>query len=254
MKNYYKILIITILLIPASIWADDFLDRLKQGNEAFKNKDYQTAVEHYQVAETEKPSLPELEYNLGGALFELGKYEEAVDRYTKATKTPLLDDEAAAQYNLGNTYFRMGDYQNAIQSYQKSLEINPDDMDAKYNLELARKMLKEQMKPENQQDQQNQDQQKQNQEQQKQDQQDQQNQDQNKDDQSQQNQQSQSDQQDKKDNKDDQKQNQGQQQEEKKMSKEDAERILNALKDDEKDIQKKVKRNVRGGSYTGKDW
>mgnify|MGYP001616573834 CR=1 FL=1 len=38
------------------------------------------------------------------------------------------------------------------------------------------------------------------------------------------------------------------------MSKEDAERILNALKDDEKDIQKKVQRQVKAGNYSGKDW
>jgi tetratricopeptide (TPR) repeat protein len=37
----------------------------------------------------------------------------------------------------------MQDYQKAIESYQKALEINPDDIDAKFNLELARRMLKE---------------------------------------------------------------------------------------------------------------
>ena len=37
------------------------------------------------------------------------------------------------------------------------------------------------------------------------------------------------------------------------MSKEDAERILNALKD-EQDIQKNIKRVKAGGNYSGKDW
>ena len=38
------------------------------------------------------------------------------------------------------------------------------------------------------------------------------------------------------------------------MSKEDAERILNALRDDEKDIQEKLRRHRVSGEYNGKDW
>ena len=38
------------------------------------------------------------------------------------------------------------------------------------------------------------------------------------------------------------------------MSEEDAERILNALRDDEKEIQKKLKRRQVAGDYVGKDW
>ena len=40
----------------------------------------------------------------------------------------------------------------------------------------------------------------------------------------------------------------------KEMSREDAERILNALRDDEQDLQKKIKRKAKGSDYIGKDW
>ena len=39
----------------------------------------------------------------------------------------------------------------------------------------------------------------------------------------------------------------------KEMTKEDAERILNALKDED-EIQKKIKRQGKASGYTGKDW
>jgi tetratricopeptide (TPR) repeat protein len=148
--------------------------------------------------------------------------------------------EASAHYNLANTYFRMQDYQKAITGYQEALSLNPDDMDAKFNLELSRKMLKEQIKPQQSGNQQQQQQQNQQNDQ------DQNDQNQNQD-QSQQQEQNQNDQ-------NEQQQSKSQKQDDKKMSKEDAERILNALKDDEKDIQKKIQREISASGYVGKDW
>ncbi len=264
----------------------DFRKLNKQGNQAYSKNDIEQALKYYQEAEIEKPQEPILEYNIGTALFGQAKYEDAVRRYAKALHTddPLLQGDA--YYNMGSSFFRNDRYAEAITAYQKSLELNPDDVEAKYNLELARKKLKEQTQQKNQQ-QQNQDQQQDKQDQQQN--QDQQNQDQ----QNQQNQQDQQkqDEQDKQDQQQgqqgEQKQDQQQQQEEKqgqqedqqqqqqggqgdqqqaqkdggqgedqKMSKEDAQRILRAIGNDEKDLQKKVNRTkVKFGTYKSKnDW
>ena len=125
-------------------------------------------------------------------------------------------------------------------AWLKRLVINPNDLDAKFNLELARKRLKEQIKPE----QQKQDQQ----QQQQQEQQQQQNPDEQSDDQKDQQQRDQQDQQDQQ-----QQEQQQQQQQQQEMTKEDAERILNALKD-EQELQKQAKKQKAGGTYSGKDW
>jgi len=226
---------LTLMLTAVNALGEDHIDLVKKGNEAFENGDYKKALEYYHRAETDLPESPELDYNVAGALHKDGGYEQAVDKYTKALNTTDINLEVSAHYNLGNTYFRMEDYQNAIKSYENALSINPNDMDAKYNLELARKMLKDQMQPQ-QQDQQEQQQQEQEQDQQEQDQQQQQQQDDQQQDQQQQEQQQQ------------------QQEQQKEISKEDAERILNALRDDEQDIQKKIKRQRKAGNYTGKDW
>ncbi len=231
---------LAFLFLAQTVLAVDYIDLVKRGNEALRVKDNKKALEFYRQAETEMPESPELNYNLGGALYEAGNYEEAVERLQRSMNTVDPKLEAAAQYNLGNTYFRMQDYQKAIASYQEALKLNPDDMDSKFNLELSRKMLKEQIKPEQQN---NQQQQQQNQ--QPDQKQDQQQQNQNQQDEQKENQQ---------DQKDQEKQQKSQQPDEKKMSKEDAERILNALKDDEKDIQKKVQRQAKAGNYSGKDW
>jgi Ca-activated chloride channel homolog len=232
-----------VCVIGVSAFAEDYIAKVQQGNEAFAKKEYSKAVDKYREADLDKPGSPEIEYNVAGGLHALGKYEEAVDTYERALKSPLLPVQAEAHYNLGSTHYRMGDYQKAIESFQEALKINPADMDAKYNLELARKMLKENMKPQDDKQDKNKDQQ-QKQDQQKQD-------EQKQDQQKQEEQDKQNDQQDQQDKN---KQEQKQQEKPKEISKEDAERILNSLKDDEQKVQKKVRRAVGNGNYSGKDW
>ncbi|MCK4606074.1 MAG: tetratricopeptide repeat protein [candidate division Zixibacteria bacterium] len=231
--------VLAVMFVAASGFAEDYVDQVKNGNDAFRNGDYKTALECYHSAEVDLPESPELEYNMAGALYREGAYEEAVDKYGRAMNTTDIDLESAAHYNLGNTQFRIGDYQKAIERYQKALEINPGDVDAKYNLELARRKLKDQMKSQEQEQQQQQQKQQQDQQQQ------QQEQEQEEQDQQQQQQDQQEEQQEPQ---------QPQPQDEKEMSQEDAERILNALRDDEQEIQEKIKRQRAVGDYTGKDW
>jgi Ca-activated chloride channel homolog len=231
-----------IMFLSSPLYADAFGTLVEKGNSAFKENDYKTALDFYHQAEVEKPETPELDFNIGTALHKEGNYEEAIEKFQKSMATDNVQHEAGALYNIGNTQFRMEDYQAAIQSYQKSLELAPDDIDTKYNLELARIRLKEQMQQQKQDPQQQQQQEQQQQQQPQDDQQEEQ-----------QDQQQQQDEKDKQDDKE-QKQEQPQQVNENDMSKEDAERILNALRDDEKDVQKDLKRFPAQGNYGGNDW
>ncbi|MCP4686298.1 MAG: tetratricopeptide repeat protein [bacterium] len=244
----YTVLLIVALLSATSVFADKATDAVSRGNEAFRNEEFKDALEQYQIAETEMPESPKLDYNIAGVHFSEGKYEDAVERYTRALNSTDMDIETSAYYNLGNTYYRMEDYQNAITSYQEALDNDPDFTEAKINLELARKMLKEQMKPQEQEEQEQQQQEQQEQEQEQEEKKEEEQQEQ------EEQQQQQNQQQDDQDKKDQEQQQQQSQPQEQKMSKEDAERILNALRDDERDIQKKIKRQVAVGDYTGKDW
>ncbi len=227
-----------LLLMAGTIAADDFSKYVGRGNAAYEEGEYSQALDWYHQAEVERPETPGLDFNIGTTLYKEGKYEEALEKLQSSLRTDNITHEALAHYNVGNGYFRTGDYQAAIQAYQKSLELNPDDLDAKYNLELARIRLKEQLQKQEQDPQQQQQDQ---QQQQQQEQPEQENQEQQQQPQDQ-------DQQDQK------QQPQPQEVDENEMSKEDAERILNALKDDEKDVQKKINRNLPRGNYQGNDW
>lgn len=248
-NNRFSLSALLLILAAPVANADEVTDLVNKGNKALLSKEYSTALDQYQIAEGILPGSPELDYNIASVLYEQGKYEESIDRFKKSLGSEESALQAAAHYNLGNSFYRSGDYVKAIESYQDALGLDPDDMDAKFNLELARKMLKENSKPEDSPDKDKNEQQQQEQDEQKQEE-NKEEQEQNKDEQDQKNQQEQ-DQQDKNDQE---KKDKQKQQDEKKMSKEDAERILNALRDDEQKQQEKIRRMRTSGDYTGEDW
>jgi len=134
----------------------------------------------------------------------------------------------------------------SILAYKKALELNPEDEDAKYNLEYVRAKLKDNSEKQPQENQQ-----------QEQRQQDQQNQDtEQNSEEEQQDEQEQKQSSEEQQNPDQQQEEQQQEQaaEPKEISKEDAERLLNALQNEEKDLLKEQKPKRRGRPFRGKDW
>jgi tetratricopeptide (TPR) repeat protein len=69
--------------------------------------------------------------NLGTALSDEGKIEEAIDHYDKAIA--LTPDDADFNNNRGNAYARLGKYQLAIADLNKAISLNPEYMKAYIN-------------------------------------------------------------------------------------------------------------------------
>lgn len=222
------ILINIVLLLAMHGFAQKERKYIRQGNKEFEKQDYENSEVLYRKAmdldekKTHKPL-----FNIGDALYKQEKYDDAVNEFNNLTDYELSKDEKAKIYhNLGNSYLKNKKYKESIEAYKNALRNNPNDMDTKYNLVYAKKKLDQQQQQQQNQDQ-NKDQNKDNKDQNK----DKQNQDQNKDKQD-----KKDDQQDKQDQNQDKQQQQKQQ-----ISKEDAERILQALANDEKKTQQKVK-------------
>jgi Ca-activated chloride channel family protein len=174
---FIPILLLAALALTACGQSAEKLNN--DGNEAFANQDYQGALMAYHQAQEEAPELAEPHYNEANTHYRLEDYEQAQQQIEQALVSGE-DQEALDQssyYNLGNVFFQAEQYEAAIESYKEALRLDPTDLQAKQNLELALKQLQQQQQEQQQQqDQQNQDQQ---QDQQSQDQQqDQQNQDQ----------------------------------------------------------------------------
>lgn len=260
LKRSYILLALMMAIIWANLsWADSFSSLNKKGNKAYKageelllkgekNKaleTYEKALKYYRDAEIEKPESPELSYNIANVMYQQEKYQDALEKYYKGLSVDDPKSQAATYYNMGNALYRSGKYEEAIQAYQKCLDTTPEDENAKYNIEFVRKKMKEMLDKEAQR-QQKQQQQQQKEETAKQSQEQKQNQEEGQKEE----QQAQSQEEQKK-----QEEQQQQMKPKEGMTKEDAERILNALKDDEKDVQKKQKRLTQTqGRRGGKDW
>ena len=254
------------LIVTMNAFAQQERKIIRSGNELFNKQDFEKAEVEYRKALDTKEDSYEAAFNLGDALYKQKKYEEALQQFDNLVEGETDKERLGELYhNIGNTLLAMNKPQESIEAYKQSLLNRPASQDTKYNLEFARQLLQQQQQQNQQQDnnqqdknkqQQNQDQQNQDQQNQKQ-QKDQQNQEQNKDQQNknqqnqEQNQQGQQDknkqqQQDKgqqEQNKEQQPQQQnGEQQQDGKISKEDAERLLGALENEEKKTQEKVQK------------
>jgi Ca-activated chloride channel homolog len=232
---------VAVLLVAAlPVHAQSVRSLVNGGNDLYNDQKYTDAEVNYRKALEKEKELVQGHFNLGNALAKEGKYDDAMKEFAIAgEKAASPETKGHAWYNIGNSLMGGQKYQDAVDAYIKSLQANPRDEEAKYNLSYALEKLKQQQ----QQQKQNKNQDKKNQ---KQDQKNQQNKDQQKQDQQKQDQQKQDQQQNPQ-------QNQAQQQQ-KQMSKADAERILDVLKNNEKEVQKKLRVRQAARPKTEKDW
>ena len=122
-----------------------------QGGDFYQKGDYENALKKYSEAMTEAPEKPQLYFNIGDVLYRQAKFPEAVKLYEKSAAPGDPGLQAKSWYNIGNAKYRSakkdGDpnaLKEAAACYEKSLESDPDDMDAKYNLEFVQRALKQQ--------------------------------------------------------------------------------------------------------------
>lgn len=280
MKRYiYIIFTIIALLVTLTASAQKMPERglVRKGNRLFAKERYAQSADAYQHALNHDSTSFEARYNLGNTMLRQAMADttayndpnssaaklsqgfisqaEGLLQAAAADSLRTADERADAFYNLGNTQFVQQKLQDALKSYRQSLVLRPDDMEAKYNYALTKKLLEQQ---------QNQNQNQQNQDQ-NQNQDNQQNNDQN-----------QNDNNDNKDNKDNQdnnqdqnkdnKENQGSGDQEQKeqpqqpqgekprsgMSEEQQQQLLNAIQAQEDKTQEKLDEKKKGIIIRGK--
>lgn len=139
------ILALFFLVVPAEIVFAESVDaNIQAGIADYQQQKFDQAEINFSKAQKEQPDNPELNYNLANSHYKNGKYQEALKSYSHATaqKTPP-DLKQKSLYNSGNALFRVGKLEESIATYKKVLEMNPKDMDAKFNLEFVREKLKQ---------------------------------------------------------------------------------------------------------------
>ena len=209
----YSMLLLLLTAAASNTAAQEERPHVRRGVALLEQERFAEAEAEFRSALQLKPSSFEAAYNLGTALFRQEKYDEALQQL-QAT-TPFANDDkqrlASLFHNLGNSYLFGQNIDQSIEAYKQALRHNPLDDETRYNLIAAMKLKDEQEEQEEeQQEQQEQQEQEQEEQEQQQEQQDQQ---------------------------------QQQQQESEGISRENAERLLQALEEDEKELLEKMNQN-----------
>ena len=213
-----KVVAVVLVMLAMSASAQTDRQYIRQGNKLFRSGDYSNAEVSYRKAIEKNPKNPQAVFNLGNALMAQKKDSAAVVQFENASKletNPLR--KAKAFHNMGVVCQSHKMYGEAIEAYKNALRLNPADNETRYNLVLCKHQQQKQ-----QQNQQNQ--QGGNDDKKKDDKKDQQKQDQQKD---------------QKEQQDDKKQ---QEPPKPQMSKENAEQLLNAAIQNEKQTQDKLQK------------
>jgi Ca-activated chloride channel homolog len=194
---------------------------IRQGNHSYAKEKFPDSEILYRKALDKNKESAEAIFNTGDALYKQKKYEDASKQFDE--NYSMNEDKkkkSASLYNMGNSLLMANKVKESIDAYKGSLKLNPDSKETKYNLAYAQDLLQKQQQQKDQ--------------------------NKNKQDKDQDKQQQNKDQKDKQDNKDQNKDNKDQQQQQQQqrdqgISKEDAQRVLNALANDEKNVQERVK-------------
>ncbi|MBO7180300.1 MAG: tetratricopeptide repeat protein [Bacteroidales bacterium] len=241
MKKIFLIILSFFLFLP--FWAQEESRNVRKGNKFYDKEKYVDAeIEYRKGLEKNRNSFSGM-FNLGNSLYRQGKYAEAAQQFQQALSQVESTDKkkrSVIYHNLGNSLLKVYEtgpdsikskaLNGSIESYKQSLRNNPNDDETRTNLAYAQTLLQQmQQQQQNQQQKQEQQEQQDKQEQQQQEKQQEQKQEQ---------------------------EDSPQQQNPEQMSKENAEQILEAMLQDEKDVQEKVKKQaIQSKHYNvSKDW
>jgi tetratricopeptide (TPR) repeat protein len=213
-------------IVPFSLWAfaaqaQNANKLMREGLLAYKKGEYGIAMEKYNEAMKKNADRNLANYNMGAAYYKAGKPDSAL-MYWQSVATSEKDKNLQSKvwHNIGNSFAKQKQYDKAVDAYKRSLRLNPEDEDTRYNLAYCQRQMQQQQQQQQQQNQQQQNQEKQNEK--------------------------------KEENKNDKK---DKQENKENMTREEAERLLNALDNKEKELHERKKDKREGKPVNPeKDW
>lgn len=248
MKNFPWISAILVLLLTSGYTNAQSVRSLNNnGVDLYKEGKFADSEVNFKKGTIKEPKNFQTNFNLGDAYYKQGRYDDAIKSYQSAlTESESPEQKAKVYHNIGNSLLKDKKIKPSIEAYKNSLKLNPWDEDTKYNLSYALSLLKNQNQQQNKNNKNNKN--NQNKDQNK-------NQDKNKNQNKQKNQnQKQNNEQNKPPENQTAKQDNLKQMDKNKLTKEEADRILDALKNNEIDLQKKLRKKSGAPIKTDKDW
>ena len=107
------------------------------GHEQYLGGDYAASLKSYQDAQGRAPQSGAPHYNTGNTQYRMEEFEAATESFDESLRHAAGDLRSQGFFNRGNSAFQRELYPEAVDAYKEALRMNPDDQDAKHNLELA---------------------------------------------------------------------------------------------------------------------
>ena len=142
-----NIVIFILLTVVSTAFAQNDRDYIRSGNRLYRAKKFDKAEVEYRKALSVNTENPQAVYNLGCALMMLQKDSVAVLQFERASQLETNKfRRAKSNHNMGVVFQNHKMYDKAIEAYKKALRDNPNDDQTRYNLALCKKLLKNQPK------------------------------------------------------------------------------------------------------------
>ncbi len=137
MEKYVLILTAAVVILLSSCSNPAAYYEVWSGNNSFVGGDYQEANTKYLNASKSGVYSDYISYNLANVYYALGEGGAASEEWKKAAFSGNRNLLFRTMYNRGVYEFESGNYNSAFELFRKSLEINPDSLNAKINLEYS---------------------------------------------------------------------------------------------------------------------
>jgi len=121
-----------------------------EANQELVRNDFIEAEAEYRRAISKSDENTAAPYNLGRAYYNRESFAEAFSRFKEAgEKADEKPTKHKAFHNMGNVFMQNKEYEKAVEAYKQALRSNPDDDETRYNLALAKELLKKQQDEQN---------------------------------------------------------------------------------------------------------
>ena len=138
-----NIVVFILLMIASVAFAQNDRDYIRSGNRLYRNKSFGRAEVEYRKAVSANAENPQAVYNLGCSMMMQQKDSVAIQYFERASKLETNKlRRAKSNHNIGVILQNHKMYDKAIEAYKQALRDNPNDDETRYNLALCKKLLK----------------------------------------------------------------------------------------------------------------
>jgi tetratricopeptide (TPR) repeat protein len=123
MRRLFLLLLFSALFVSAQQGDSERL--LRNAVEAQQHGDLPTAIRDYQKLLQLKPGMAEARVNLGAALADSGRFDEAIAQYRLAL--PEARDKSPIRLNIGLAYYKKGDLEAASREFDDLRRLQPEN-------------------------------------------------------------------------------------------------------------------------------